>query len=157
MRKISATAPSRHGKKQVIAFLRPNQAEAAYSKAVLDDMTNQEIIGQAINAVFASKGEASPVEMGHRRIIRRGQARAGIRTDGKVPSCRNGRIAYGGWFDKDVVDKIHAFASTLGTSVQTIIEEGLYYVTGVEAAKDEDIAIDYFPKRQRKASAKALV
>jgi hypothetical protein len=143
-------APSRQGKKQVIAFLRPDQAEAAYAKAAHDGMTNQEILGQALNAFYASKGVQSPVQMGHRRIVRRIAARAVIRTDGRVPTCRAGKIAYGGWFDKDVVDKLHREANSWGLSVQGLIEIGIYYVTGVEVTTESSEPQAFaFPKNFR--------
>lgn len=131
MRYGTATPPSRHGKKQIIAFLWPNQAEAAYSKAQRDDKTNQEVIGEALNAVFASYGMPPPINSGHRRVVRRKKSRAGVRNDTRGPSCRSGRVSYGGWFDEAVVGKVHKFASELGLSIQAIVERGLTMVTGI--------------------------
>jgi hypothetical protein len=131
-------APSRLGKKQVIAFLQPAQAQAAYAKAARDDKTNQEIIGDALNAVFAHYGMPPPVQSGHSRIVRRSANRASIRTDGDGPSCRSGRVSYGGWFDEEVVRKLARMASEHSVSVQSIIEHGLELVTGIAPAKEEE-------------------
>lgn len=131
MKFASATPPSRQGKKQIIAFLYPNQAEAAYGKAERDGKSNQEVIGEALNAVFTSYGMPPPINSGHRRVVRRNKSRASVRNDTRGPSCRSGRVSYGGWFDEAVVAKVHAFAAELGLSIQAIVERGLTLVTGV--------------------------
>lgn len=135
------TPPSRQGKKQVIAFLRPNQAQAAYDKAARDDKTNQEIIGEALNAVFAFYGMPPPVELGHRRIVRRGHAKAGLRDDTRGPNCRAGRVSFGGWFDESVKARLQKLASEFQISEQSIIEHGLQLVTGVAPSEVEEWAV----------------
>ena len=127
-------APSREGKKQVIAFLQPLQAEAAYAKAAKDDKTNQEVIGDALNAEFAFYGKPPPVPPGHFRIVRRTQKRAEVRSESTSASCRSGRVAYGGWFDEEIVAKLGRHASEFSLSVQAIIEHGLELITGVGPA-----------------------
>ena len=126
----------RQGKKQVIAYLEPNQAQAAYAKAARDSKTNQEIIGEALNAVFAFYGMPPPVPAGHRRIFRRATARALPRDEARVPRCRANRLSYGGWFDEDVVAKIQRLAAEFHLSIQVIIEHGLEMITGVAPRKE---------------------
>ena len=136
MRGFKTTPPSRQGKKQVIAFLWPNQAEAAYAKAARDDKTNQEVIGEALNAAFACHGLPPPVPAGHRRIVRRNSARAGVRDGCRDPLCRTGRVSFGGWFNEDVVSKVQALASQNGIPVQALVELGLKLITGVPPTQD---------------------
>ena len=131
MRISLTTPPSREGKKQIIAFLRPSQAEAAYAKAARDDKTNQEVIGEALNAAFSFYGMPPPVPSGHRRIVRRISKRAGVRDSSKGPTCRAGRVSFGGWFDEDISAKVQKLASEFQVSVQSLIEHGLELATGV--------------------------
>lgn len=137
MNPMNRKVPSREGKKQVIAFLRPNQIEAAISKAERDHQTNQEVIGEAINAVIAKYGLPPLVQAGHQRIVRRNKSRAQVRNDTKGPGCRAGRQAFGGWFPVEIVADLQKFSSEVGMPVQEIIEEGIRLVTGV-APQEED-------------------
>lgn len=129
--------PSRENQKQVIAFLQTNQASAAYDKAAADDKTNQEVIGEAINAVFSFYGRIPPVQPGHQRIARR-KLRARLRIDGKGPSCRANRVSYGGWFDLATVGLLQALTSELNISVQDVIEHGLFLITGVASTSSDN-------------------
>ena len=141
MRPGGRAASSRQGKKQVIAFLHLPQAEAAYAKAARDDKSNEDVIGEAVNAVFAFYGMPPAVPPGHRRAVRRTWARAKPRDPEKAPSCRAGRVSYGAWFDEAVVGKIQRLASEVGTSVQMIVEHGLELVTGTAAPAKADVAV----------------
>ena len=67
---------SRANKKQVMAYLSPGQAEAARIKASLEGKTVQEILGEAINAVFKHHKMPAPIQAGHGRIVRRFNGRA---------------------------------------------------------------------------------
>lgn len=137
MNPMNRKASSREGKKQVIAFLRPNQIEAAIAKAERDQLTNQEIIGVAINAVLAKYGLPPLVQAGHQRIVRRNVSRAKVRDDSKGPGCRAGRHSFGGWFDLAIVSELQKFSAEVGMPIQEIIEEGIRLVTGV-APEEQD-------------------
>lgn len=141
MNPMSRTVPSRQGKKQVIAFLRPNQIEAAVSKAERDHQTNQEVIGQALNAVFAKYGMPPLVITAHQRIVRRNKSRAQVRNDTTGPGCRAGRQALSGWFDLSVVTELQRFSAEVGMSVQAIVEEGVRLVTGVAPDEEAWVAV----------------
>jgi hypothetical protein len=137
MRLGRTSSPPRQGQKQVLAFLWPNQAEAAYSKALREGKTNQEVMGEAINAVFAFHGVPPPVASGHRRVLRRIPTnRAAVRGGASVPGCRSGRVSYGGWFDRDVVEQVKAVVAEFGLSVQAMLEQGLELTTGVRGAAE---------------------
>lgn len=148
---IRTKAPSRQNKKQVIAFLRPNQAEAAYSKAAREDKTNQEVIGESLNAVFTHYGVTPPVPAGHRRIVRRATARAALRDEISGPRCRSGKVAYSGWFDDKIVKELHDLSSRFSISVQSIIELGIHLVTGVAPGINEEHEEE--PKEDEKVAA----
>jgi len=134
--RVPRPSPSRQGKMQVIAFLLPTQIQAAYAKATREEKTNQEIIAEALNAVFAEHGLPMPVPVEHRRIVRRGKGTARIRNEDTNPACRAGRQSYGGWFDQAIVAKLNKISSELNISIQGIIERGVFLVTGVEAVEE---------------------
>ena len=128
---------SRVGKKQVVAFLSPEQAEAARNKARLEGKTIQEILGEAINAVFASHGRTPPIAAGHGRIVRRVNSIARVRTLDTNPACRSGRISVGGWFLQEEVDYLTLFAAELGASNQAFVQYGMGLVTDVKPDGNE--------------------
>ena len=134
--RIPRPSPSRQGKMQVIAFLLPTQIQAAYAKATREEKTNQEIIAEALNAVFAEHGLPMPVPVEHRRIVRRGKGTARIRNEDTNPACRAGRQSYGGWFDQAIVAKLNKLSSELNISIQGVIERGVLLVTGVGAVEE---------------------
>lgn len=142
-------SPSREGKTQVIAFLQPNQIEAAQSKATRDNKTNQEIIGEAINAVYALYGLPPVMPLGHERIVRRNKKRSLERAPGKGAQCRNGRKSYGGWFLTEIVAQLNIFASEINLSKQSIIEKGVELITGV--APSPDVGDDWLSQLDREA------
>ena len=131
--------PSRQGKKQVIAYLRAHQVEAAYDRAAREMKTNQEVIGEALNAVYALHGRDRLVKGGHDRIVRRGRGRAREKGDDKGPICRAGRYSYGGWFEEAEVAFLVAFATEVNLSVQQIVETGIAMVTGVGPSSFPDV------------------
>jgi hypothetical protein len=138
MRISNHMPPSRQGKKQVIAFLRPNQIKAVYDKAAAEDKTNQEIIGEALNAVFEEHGMPPLIKPGHHRIVRRNRGKSRVREEGTGPGCRAGRQSLGGWFDEDIVVKLNRFSSETNQSVQTIVERGVALITGIETDEGPD-------------------
>lgn len=144
MLKIKGSAPSRAGKKQVSAFLRPNQAQAAYDMARTQGKTNQEVLGEAMNAVCAFHGLQPLVPSGHTRIVRRKSGRAEMRDGGNkgTPACRNGRISFAGFFDDDTVARLRRYAADVDMSVQSWIVLGIQLITGVapEAPAKADAA-----------------
>ena len=125
--------PSRQGKRQVIAFLVPEQLAAAQAKARRDELTHQEVIGEALNLVFERHGLPRMVEAGHKRIVRRNNGRARARSGVETPSCRTGRTAFGGWFEESAVARLHRLASEQGMSVQQTVEIGIHLLTGSKA------------------------
>jgi hypothetical protein len=132
MRHGRTSTPPRQGQKQVLAFLWPNQAEAAYAKALREGKTNQEVIGEAINAIFAYHGIPPVIASGHRRVLRRIPTnRAAVRDGTAVPGCRTGRVSYGGWFQEDIVEQVKTVVAECGLSVQAMLERGLELTTGV--------------------------
>lgn len=145
--------PSRQGKKQVIAFLRPNQMDAIERKKSVEHKTNQEIIGDAINAVYEQHGMPPLVKSGHHRIVRRSKGRARLREEGTGPGCRTGRKSFGAWFDEDVVRQLNSFSSEINLPVQWILEEGVKILTGVAPQEDSDWLADL--DRQEKAASAA--
>jgi hypothetical protein len=128
--------PSRRGKKQIMAFLLPNQLRAAYAKALSEAKTNQEIIGEALNAIFVSNNMDPLIPPGHFRIVRRNRGQAEERQLGEgKPGCRAGRYAYGGWFEQAIVDRVVDFSATSGLSVQSLVEQGIELITLVTPDK----------------------
>lgn len=130
--------PSRENKKQVIAFLRPNQIDAVYEKASRENKTNQELIGEALNAVFALHGMPPLIKSGHRRIVRRSRGKARVREEGRGPGCRAGKQSLGGWFDMDIVDRLNTFSREMHISIQGIVEQGVEMITGVAPEEEMD-------------------
>src|SRR3546814_6984678 len=55
-------SPSRRDQKQIIAFLRPELAEAAHRRARQEGVTLREVIGEAINAAYAKTGRQPPFQ-----------------------------------------------------------------------------------------------
>ena len=127
---------SRVGKKQVVAFLSPAQAQAARDKAYAENKTVQEILGEAINAVFAHHEMDAPFRPGHGRIVRRVKGTAAVRTRVGNPACRSGCISVGGWFAQGEVDELTRLAARLGASNQAFVQFGMRLITGVEPDDD---------------------
>lgn len=130
--------PSRLGKKQIIAFLRPNQIKAAYRKAMDEEKTNQEIIAEALNAVFQEHSLPPLLPIGHFRIVRRKQGKARMRDNETGPNCRAGTHAYAAWFDEDIVIRLKQFAAREGLPVQDIVEQGIAIITGVQGYRPDE-------------------
>ncbi len=130
---------ARAGKKQVLAYLAPEQAEAARKYARADDgnqKTLQEVVGEALNAVFRHHGMADAIISGrisgHVRVVRRSTRSSALKKGEGVPACREGRMSLGGWFPTGEVNEVTLLAQRLGVSIQTFVEAGVRLVTGVE-------------------------
>ncbi|MFC4236124.1 hypothetical protein ACFOY8_12925 [Thalassospira xianhensis] len=132
--------PSRLNKKQIIAFLEPEQIEVITKKISQEGKTGQEVLGEAINAVFALHGMPPVIKYGHLRLVRRQKSRAQSRAQSTAPSCRKGRVAFGGWFHKDTHAKIAAFAAELDLTFQTIVEKGISMITDPKPAEEQEEA-----------------
>lgn len=118
----------RAGMKQIIAFLETDQIHAAYNYAIQHGMTNQEVIGTAINQYLKSQGFSKSIPLSHERIQRRNQGRSKARIlDAK---CRIGKRSFSGWFPKEDVDIINMLAQNTGVTMQNIIVTGLNLITG---------------------------
>lgn len=129
---------ARVGKKQVIAFLRPNQAAAAHRLAATTGKTNQDVLFDAMNAVFAYYQLPTMTPSAPRRVARSQQSTAAIRTSSNSPSCRTGRQAYAGWFLIEDVDRFCTLCKEHQLSVQSVVEFGIKLITDV--APDEGLA-----------------
>lgn len=127
---------SRTGKKQMVAYLSPAQADAAKTKSRTDSKTVQEVLGEAVNAVFVFHKREAPLLAGHGRIVRRVNGRAAVRSTDRNPACRSGRVAVGGWFPHEQVDVVTAFAAELGVSIQAFVEFGMRLVTDIKPDGD---------------------
>jgi hypothetical protein len=124
---------SRANKKQIIVYLTPDQVEAAYAKAASEDKTNTEVLGEAINAVFAYYGRAAPVKLGHDRIVRRAQVtQAAVRSEKTSVRSRAGRISYSAWYDTDIVRLVKTMASEQHLNMQSFVEFGVQMITGID-------------------------
>jgi hypothetical protein len=121
----SGPAPSRQGKKQIIGFIEPSLVDAFHAKARAEGKTNQELLGEALNAAFAKFGRRPVIETGHSRVVRRIKKRSMIRTEENAPPCRTGRRSIGGWFDGQIHDRVTAFAAEVGLGMQAVIELGV--------------------------------
>lgn len=122
---------SRQGKRQVIAYLMPNQIRAVRARAASNGMTNYEIIAEAVNAVYAHHGRPALFPVSHDRIFRRTRGSAKVKNPEKSPACRGGRQSLAGYFDKVLVEQLAAFSGEIGISIQRMIEEGVYMLTNV--------------------------
>ena len=127
---------SRIGKKQVVAFLSPNQAKSIRDTAYAENKTVQEVLGDSINAVFIHHKLKPPFNTSTGRIIRRVNGRASIRSLSKNPACRSGKVSVGGWFAQDEVDELTKFSARLGVSNQAFVQFGITLITDVEPDDD---------------------
>lgn len=136
---VTTVPPSRRGKKQIVAYLDPALAEAAYARARTHRRTLQEVLGEAINAAYEATGRRPIVELGHMRLVRRKKGRARTRGgDIGTPPCRTGRRAVGGWFNESTANEVAAYAAEIGQSVQSLVEFGMRRITGVQPAPESE-------------------
>ena len=123
---------SRIGKRQIIAFLDTGQIDAAYRYAISSGKTNQEVIASAINIVLKEDYNMENIlPEGHERLNRRFHGRAKIRM-GVTPS-RNQTKSFSGWFSRELVEDIARISKENGVNIQTLIEKGIFKLTGIEA------------------------
>lgn len=132
------TATSRLGKKQILAYIRPNQHQAAILRVGREGKTNQEVVGEALNAVLVFFGRTPIFPAGHQRIIRRLQGRAKVKNIFQGPECRSGRVGYGGWFEEDHVKAFNAFIQENSFSLQAVLEFGIKLITDVPPDAGEE-------------------
>lgn len=137
MPRIPGTTNARQGKKQVVAYLIPEQAQAARLMARTKDQTLQEVVGDALNAVFERHNLKGPIVSGRTRVIRRSNKPSMAKKEGIAPPCRTGRMSIGGWFPMKEVDEVALFSRRLGVSIQTFVEAGLYLLTEVHPGSHE--------------------
>jgi len=129
--RIGKTAPSRAGKRQILVYLDPDVVAAAHAKARSDGKSVQELMAEAINAVYALHGLEPPIRPEHCRLVRRA-AGAKIKTeDHGVAKCRNGKQTLGGWFDKADKEAVKAFADRVGLGLQGMLDMGVRQITGL--------------------------
>lgn len=121
--------PSRRGKRQLIAFVSPELAQAAYDKANAERKTLQEILGDALNACFMRFNRAPVITPGHDRIVRRSRGRARVREGGTVAGARAGKRAISGWYPEAEVEKALDMSSEIGLPIQRMVEMGLEVIT----------------------------
>lgn len=134
-----APAPSRVGRKQIIAYCDPTTVADVHALRESEGKTVQEILGEAINASFLRHGLTPPIiELGHRRVVRRTKQKLSkARTDAPTiakegtkggyvyPSCRQGLRPLAGWFDQHVYDAVVALSARVGESIQDIVRLGI--------------------------------
>ncbi|NDV52834.1 ribbon-helix-helix domain-containing protein [Salipiger sp. PrR003] len=131
MKLKTGTPPSRLGKKQIIAYVAPELAEAVERLEERDNISKQEVVARAINAVLHRHGREPILDLGHYRLVRRRKGKSKPRTSDKLPLCRRGRRGVGGWYDYSKVARVGEFAQDVDLSVQRIVEIGLEHVTGI--------------------------
>ena len=124
---------SRIGKKQIAAFLYPNQADAALAMALSEDSSGQAILGKAINVVFAHYDRPLMRQPPTMRSSRRSKLISAIRDESSAPRCRVGRRVFAGWFPSAEVDRLVALSQELDTPLNKLIEFGMEKLTGVAA------------------------
>jgi len=132
MSKFGQRPRARVGKKQMVVFLRPRQASAAHQRAAKTERTNQEVLCDAVNAVFTYYGVETMAPPETTRAARSQQSRAAIRESSNSPACRTGRQSYAGWFPEADVDRFQRLCKENGFSIQSALEFGLTLVTGVK-------------------------
>jgi hypothetical protein len=132
------TATSRLGKKQILAYIRPNQHQAAVLRVGREGKTNQEVVGEALNAVLVYFGQTPIFPAGHQRIVRRLQGRAKVKNILQGPECRSGRVGYGGWFDEDQVKVFGKFTQERSFSLQAALEFGIKLITDVSPDQGDE-------------------
>jgi hypothetical protein len=124
----ASVPPSRLNKQQVIAFLTPEQTIGAYRYAQKNDLTNQEVIGHAINILLNSHSIDDWFSGGHSRIVRRSKGKSKTRIE-NAPLCRQEKRSFGGWFEKHLVEELRNISNKMGIPIQQIIEDGIQMLT----------------------------
>lgn len=125
MKLIQRIPPSRRGKKQVIAYVEPDIADAVRDKAYRESKTIQEIVAEAMNLVLERNNKEPIFATGHDRIVRRSKGIAKTRTSLNAPRCRTGRRPIGGWFNENTVQRAVAYSDELEQPIQQLLESGL--------------------------------
>ena len=129
-RRISTLSKTK--KKQVICFLDLHQIEAVRQRSVDDGKTNQEIIGESLNAYLKSVGEKEVFTLGHRRLIRRNRVYwSKPREANQVSNARVNKYCLGGWFSEKEVEYAIRSIFKHSSSIQNAVEQGLGILTGV--------------------------
>ncbi len=119
----------RKDKKQVIAYLSPDVISALRHKASQESKLMQEILSEAINSELHSRGHKPFMPMDHVRSARHMERPASIRLSDKVPSSRRGKVAIGGWYDRDTVNLLVSISHGENCSIQKFVENGAKRIT----------------------------
>lgn len=126
--------PPRLNKKQVTAYLAPEDHASFTDFIHRKGMTCQEGVARAINAALEQHGRSERLPEGHLRLVRRNTGLARPRPAGAARS-RQGRILVGGWYAVECVDAVSAALASLGLGMQGAIGLGLAALVG-EAAME---------------------
>ncbi|MGY8607618.1 hypothetical protein ACTVH1_18450 [Gluconobacter cerinus] len=124
--------PPRLNKKQVTAYLAPED-HASFTEFIhRKGITCQEGVARAINAALERHGRTERLPEGHLRLVRRNAGLARPRPAGAARS-RQGRILVGGWYAVECVDAVSAALASLGLGMQGAISLGLPALVGEDA------------------------
>jgi hypothetical protein len=124
-------APSRVGKKQVVAYLDPKLSDASYRLAARNRWTIQEMIAACLNRSLEIQGAKPVFPIEHMRLIRRTDKPAAVRHKNYEPSCRLGKKAISGWFQTEHVDYLNQRSAELMVRAQDFVEWGLRDMLGL--------------------------
>lgn len=135
----SRIAPSRQGKRQVIAYLEPSLADSALAYAYKHNKTLQEVIADAINAELARRGHPPLMSTIRQRVIRRRVRRAAIRNETNSNcSARVGKKSFSGWFYVNQVTALAAVAKAEDCTIQNLLEEGVRLLVSAPPPEEEN-------------------
>ncbi len=123
MKITATTAPSRIGKKQVIAYLDDSLVEKVHSYSHLNKKTIQHIMAEAINIYLYQTSGITILKIGPSRVLKRKQRVS--RKRGSESGHREGKRALIGWYESNQVNRLLDYAKSQKTTIQKIIEEGL--------------------------------
>ncbi len=125
--------PSRVNKKQVMAHLTPELVDAAHKRCLRDNLTVQELMAEALNAIVAKFGRTPFLRVGRERLVIRKKSPAKVQK--LENSVRDGKRRIGAWFDRQDVERIKSYGQEFGNiRVEAMVEKGLRIVLADDLA-----------------------
>jgi hypothetical protein len=138
--------PSRVNKKQVMAHLTPDLVDAAHKRCLRDNLTVQELMAEALNAIVAKYGRTPFLKVGRERLVIRKKSPAKVQK--LENSVRDGKRRIGAWFDRQDVERIKAYGQEFGNiRVEAMVEKGLRIVLFGDVAQVEPVKLEQ-PKKK---------
>jgi dihydroxyacetone kinase len=114
---------SREGKKQLVAYVNDDFATLVHNYAEKNDKTIQEVLAEAVNQFYLSKGNNPILPVGHIRMFHRRIGVSKIRNSSPAKS-RKGKRSIVAYYDSEKVLEVQKFSRSNKISFHEIFKQG---------------------------------